>query len=86
MSKGAWAATAADSIAVTANKHRGEVALQHTSGDPVWLGFGEPAEAGKGICLSASGPFINITDYRAMLEIHMVCEAVKTAGGGYQTA
>ena len=86
MSKGTWAATAADSIAVPADTYRGEIDLQLASGGPVWLGFGEPAVVNEGLFLSSGGSFMPISDHRARLAVHMICAEGSEAAGGYQTA
>jgi hypothetical protein len=86
MSKGAFSATAADSIVIAADEYRGEINLQHASGDPVYLGFGEAAVVGQGLFLSSAAAFLQISDHRARMAIHMKCDTGKTATGGYQTA
>ena len=86
MAKGAWSATATDSVLVAADDNRAVVVLQHTAGDDVWLGFGEAAVVGQGIKMGAAGTYLQITDHRAMLAIHGKCDTAKTASGGYQTA
>lgn len=86
MSKGAFAATAVDSVVLAADPYRAEVSFQHWTGDEVYLGFGEAGVVGVGIRISSGAAYIQITDHRARLAIHMICDAAKTAGGGYQTA
>jgi len=86
MSKGSWSATAVDSTVLDADTYRAEIALQHWSGDEVYLGFGEAAVVGEGIRLSSGAAYIQISDHRARLAIHMICDTAKTASGGYQTA
>jgi hypothetical protein len=83
-SKGSWTATAADSVAIAADESRGEVAIQHTGGDPVYLAFGEPAVVGLGLRLSSNMPFIAVDEWRARGAIHMICDAGQSASGGWQ--
>jgi hypothetical protein len=85
MGKDSWAATEVDSVIVPADMYRGEVAIQCGANGPVWLGFGEPAVAGKGLFLTEGGS-IMIDDHRAILAVHGVCGEGSTASGGYQTA
>jgi hypothetical protein len=86
MSKGTFSATAADSIVIAADEYRGEINLQHASGNAVYLGFGEAAVVGQGIFLSSAAAFLQINDHRARMAIHMKCDTGHTATGGYQTA
>ena len=85
-SKGSWSATATNAVVLAADPNRAEVILQHTSGSPVYLGFGEIAVVGQGIRLSETGAYLQISDARARLAIYMICGAATTAAGGYQTA
>jgi hypothetical protein len=85
MAKGSWAATDASSIIVAADGYRGEITVQCTANGPVWLGFGEAAVAGQGLCLTEGGS-ITIDDHRAIKAVHAVCGTGATAAGGYQTA
>jgi hypothetical protein len=85
MAKGSWTANASDSTAVPAASSRVSLVLQLTAGGPVYLGFGEAAVPGQGICLSEAQSFLEITGAKARLAIHMRCPTGKTAGGGYQT-
>lgn len=85
-SKGAWSATSTGAVKLAADSNRAEVVLQHTAGDPVYLGFGEAAVVGQGIRLSESASYLQISDYRARLAIYMICSTGQTASGGYQTA
>lgn len=70
---------------MAAGASRSSLVLQLTSGGPVYLGFGEAAVHGEGICLSESQAFLEITGSKARVAIHMRCPAGKTASGGYQT-
>lgn len=74
-----------DSVAVPADAYRGEVRIQVLAGGPVWLGFGVPAVAGKGLYVAQGGSYM-VDDHRAVLAIHMICGAGSTATGGYQSA
>jgi hypothetical protein len=84
--KGAWTANSTGGLILAADANRAEIVLQHTSGDPAYLGFGEVAVVGQGIRLSDSGSYLQISDYRARLALYMRCATAQTAGGGYQTA
>lgn len=81
--KGAWAATDADQEVLAADASRSRIVLQHQGGEPVWLGFGESAVAGSGILLSEMSPFLQVSDARAQLSVHMVCGPGTVANGGY---
>jgi hypothetical protein len=85
MTKGAWAATAADSEILEADDYRGEYTIQVGTGGPVWLGFGEAAVLNSGVWLIEGGN-ITIDDHRARLSVHAICGVGATATGGYQTA
>ncbi len=85
MTKGSWAATDADSVIVAADTYRGEIAIQHLSGDAMYIAFGEAAVVGEGILISSTAAFIRISDHRARLAIHAICDTGESASGGYQT-
>jgi hypothetical protein len=85
MTKGAWTSTAVESTILAADSSRRQVAIQHTGGDAAYLGFGETAEVGKGIRVNIDAPYLQITDARAQMAIHMICDTGQTATGGYQT-
>ena len=88
MSKGAWAATAADSILLAADGSRQSIEIQFFSGDAVFLGFGEAGTVDEGIKLFSDAPYYRIPpgDYRASLAIHGICDGAGTAAGGYVTS
>ena len=83
--KDSIAVTATDAEIISADEYRGGVEIQHTGGSPMWLGFGEAAEVGKGLQLSSAAPYYMIADHRARMAIHAVCDTGNTATGGYQT-
>ena len=83
--RGAWVATEIDSTVLAADAGRSNVVLQHHAGNEVWLGFGEAAVVGEGIRLSEMAPYLQITDERAQMAIHMLCRPDESAMGGYQT-
>ena len=85
MAKGTWAATEADSEVLAADASRTAVEFQHTSGTPIYLAFGEAAVFGEGMLLRSVMPYYQVTDSRAALAIHMICDTGLVAGGGYQT-
>ena len=86
MTKGTWTATAVDSVILAADASRIEVDLQYASGDYAYLGFGEAAVYGQGIRMSPTSGFLKVSDSRAKMAIHMICNTGCTASGGYQTA
>ncbi len=87
MKQGAWAATAADSVIVAKDANRGVLTIQWHADDDVFISFG-PGAAVKdsGIKLNAVFPTITVSDYRAMEEVHAICETSETAKGGWATA
>jgi hypothetical protein len=85
MAKGSWVATDVDSTVLDADAGRSNVVLQHHAGDEVWLGFGEAAAVGEGIRLSEMAPYLQVTDARAQMAIHVLCRPDEGALGGYQT-
>jgi len=91
--KGGFSATPAIKELVPADDHRGEVVLQHLSGDPVYLEFGKLNEnldqgvpvVEEGLVLSALFPLIKIKDHRARLAINGRCDTGDQASGTYTT-
>lgn len=85
MAKGAISASTTAAELVAADGHRGEVILQHLSGNPVFLEFGDAVPvANQGLVLSSDFPIIRIADHRARLAINGIC-AASTATGTYCT-
>lgn len=86
MAKGVIAATATASELVASDDHRGEVVLQHTSGDPVFLEFGDGTPVvDQGLILSTDFPLQVVDDHRAKLAINGICDAGNSAAGTYCT-
>jgi hypothetical protein len=86
MPKGAIAATATASELVPADGHRGEVILQHISGNKVFLEFGDGTPVvDQGLVLSSSFPVIKVDDSRAGQAIKGICATGETAVGTYVT-
>ena len=83
--KGSWGATDSDSTILAADAGRAGVVLQHHGGADAWLGFGEEAVAGLGIRLSEMSPYLQVSDDRAQMAIHLRCSPGESASGGYQT-
>jgi hypothetical protein len=83
--KDSWTSSQTEAVTIAADTYRGELVIQHTAGDPVYLGFNEPAVVGKGICLSSAAPFLQLTNILAGMSVSMVCASGKSASGGYQT-
>lgn len=84
--KGAIAATATASELVAADEFRGKVSMQHTSGDPVFLAFGdETPVVDQGLQLSASFPVIEIDDHRAVKAIKGICDTGNSAAGSWSS-
>ena len=84
---GNWTADSGVKTLVPANANVGQVSIQHYGGDPVFLGFGgDLPEVGKGICISAALPLVTISDHRSNLPIYGICDAEKSASGGFVTA
>ena len=84
ISKGNWSANDSNKIIVPANDARTELVIQHRGGDPVYLGFGEPAEGGKGITISEAMPMYVINSYLSEREVYGLCASGDSANGGYQ--
>jgi len=86
MSKGAYAATATDSIIVTAETHANAIEIQWHSGDPGFLGFGEAGVVDEGIKIWSGAPYYQIRkgDPKLLQDIHMICDTLGTQAGGYQ--
>jgi len=84
--KSSISVTATISTIVDADAHRGEIVLQHQSGDKVWLGINEDAVVGEGISISADTPILVIDDYRAMHFVTAICDTGESATGSFQGA
>jgi len=85
MAKGTIAATAVSSELVPASANRHEVVLQHISGDPVYLAFGETPVVDQGLCLWENCPTIIINDHRAGEAINGICDSGESASGTWTT-
>jgi len=84
MAKGTIAGSATADVLVAADEHRGEITLQHTSGSPVFLSFGDDVPVvDEGLILSATFPVITVSDHRANLAINGICDTALTAAGTY---
>lgn len=80
-----WAATAAETEVIAADRYRGEIEIQHTAGDAVFLGIGEAAVDAKGICIKSGAPYYRLTGVIATQAIRMICTSGESASGGYAT-
>ena len=86
MTNGAIAVTAAASVLVAADEHRGEIVLQFVSGSPTYLSFGDDVPVvGSGIILSDEFPAIVVRGTRAMGKVNGICDTALTAVGAYST-
>ena len=86
MTNGAIAVTAAASVLVAADEHRGEIVLQFVSGSPTYLSFGDDVPVvGSGIILSDEFPAIVVRGTRAMGKVNGICDTALTAVGVYST-
>ena len=84
--KGSFSVTDVISTIVEPDIYQGEVALQHQSGEKIYLGFNEDAVVGEGVCLSEDTPVIVVDDYRSLNAITAICASGLTATGSYQGA
>ena len=85
--KGGFSVTAAASTIVAADADRSELVIQHYTGSPFYLGFGDDTAVKlTGIELSYDVPVIVIKDYRTGLKVTAVCDTALAATGGYQEA
>jgi hypothetical protein len=86
MAKGSISATAVASELVPADEYRGEVIIQHTDGDAVYLEFGDGTPVvGEGLVLSSTFPVIMVDDHRAPLAVKGICDTDESATGTYTT-
>jgi len=87
MSNDNWSVTDSVGVIAPANDSRGVLTIQHYSGDPVYLGFGdEVPESGKGVRLSATFPLLTISDYRAWGKVSGICASTDSCNGGINEA
>lgn len=83
--KGSFAATATAAVLVpAATETRTEVTLQHLSGDPVYLAFGDDTPVvNQGLVLSSDFASIVIDDHRSGFAVRGICGPGNTATGAW---
>jgi len=87
MAVGTWTASATASTAIAEDMSRGNLEIQHTSGEEVYLAFGDDTPVvGSGIRISNGQPYYRVQGTHAYKAIKMICDTAETAGGGYAQA
>ena len=87
MAKGAFTVSTESKLIVPADETRGELILQHHSGDPLFLGFGEAAVVDEGLALTTADPILRVpSSHLSYGAVYGICDAAESATGGYQGA